>query len=188
MEKYIATITRNSCTVLFSDGTTNTVFAGSPRYDSAVAAVRAKKSEDEVRAVLDGRRYVAAWSCGEFEIKGNQVHWTRNPDYEIPQVLATKLLEFAEDGHPAEAFVRFLSRLLENPSKRSVETFFGFIENHGLTIDNDGYVIGYKGVNQNLKDMHTGKFDNSPGQYLKMPRNHVNDDPDQPCRDRKSVV
>jgi hypothetical protein len=181
MRDYIGTITRNTCTVLFADGATNTLFAGSSRFAAAVAAIRAEKSADEVRAVLDGKKYVAAWSCGEFIIVDHTVRWTKNPSYEIPRVLAAKLLEFAEDGHPATAFVKFLSLLLENPSKRSVETFFGFIESQGLTIDNDGYVIGYKGVSTSLKDMHTGKFDNSPGQYLKMERNHVDDDPEQAC-------
>ena len=174
-------ISKNQVSVTFDDGTTKSVFSDCPRYRKALDAIRAKEPEDVLRSILDGNLFVKRWAAGEFEIVGNKVTWTRRPDYAVPQAVADKLIEFASNGFPAESFVKFLSRLLENPSLRSVETFYGFIEQQGLTIDSEGYVIGYKGVSDQLRDMHTGKFDNSPGRFLEMPRNHVDDDPNAPC-------
>jgi len=36
-------------------------------------------------------------------------------------------------------------------------------------------------VRSDFTDCHTGKFDNSPGQVVTMPRNEVNEDKDQTC-------
>lgn len=178
---YTSLITPNVVTVNFDDGTTKSLPAGSGRWDKLVAAVRANAPDDEVLALIDGKRYIRAWSCGEFAIDKNKVTWVARPDYPVPAVLCAKLLDFAEKGYPAEAFVLFLKRLLSNPSCRSIETFFGFIENQGLTIDAEGYVIGYKGVNMELRDCHTGTVDNSPGQHPKMDRSLVDDDPRHEC-------
>ena len=178
---YKSTITPNVATVLFDDGTTKCVHSTSKRFKLLVAALRSKASEEEILALADGVCYIRAWSCGEFQIKKNKVTWKARPDYPIPRVLCDKLLAFAEEGYPADAFVKFLKKLLMNPSNRSIETFFGFIENQGLTIDADGDVIGYKGVSMALKDMHTGTVDNRPGQRPKMDRNLVDDDPANEC-------
>ena len=179
---YQSLITPNVVTVIFEDGESRSAFAHQEgRFKAVVDAVAAKKSEAEVRAVLDGRTFISSWSCGNFSIVDNKLTWSGRPDYPVPEVLAARLMAFADKGYPADAFVKFLEKLLANPSKRSIETFFGFIENQGLTIDAEGDVIGYKGVTIELKDCHTGTIDNSPGQHPKMDRSLVDDDPRNEC-------
>ena len=165
----------------FDDGTSKAVFSDCPRYKLAIEAIKAKAPEDEIRAILDGNQYVKRWAAGRFEIVDNKVTWLAHPEYEVPKSLCDRLLEYAASGYPVDSFVKFMERLLLNPSKRSVETFYGFIEQQGLTIDEDGFVMGYKGVTEDLKDCHTRSFDNSPGTYHEMPRNHVDDDPERVC-------
>jgi len=179
--KYSTLTTPNVVSAVFNDGTTKAVFASSPRYGKVLEAIKSGADEEELKNLMDGRKFIRAWSCGEFLIDNNRVYWVKKPTYQIPQPLVDRLMEYADNGFPAEAFTKFLSRLLENPSKRSVETFYGFIEQQGLVIDDEGYVIGYKGVSNDLKDCYTGTFDNSPGSYHEMPRNHVNDDPNMAC-------
>lgn len=174
-------ISKNQVSVTSDDGVTKSVFSDSPRYAKAIEAIKAGESEEAIFSILDGNLFVKQWAAGEFAISGNKVTWVKRPSYQIPQALADKLLEYAAAGYPVESFVKFMSRLLENPSLRSVETFYGFIEQQGLTIDKDGFVVGYKGVDQNLRDQYTHSIDNSPGTYHEMPRNHVDDDPEQPC-------
>ena len=176
-------ISKNVINVTFDDGTTKAIFRqeGSLRYQQVLDALKKNASEQELRAILDGQLYIKYWAAGRFEIVDGHVTWLDHPEYEIPQSLQDRLLEYASQGYPADAFVKFLERLLQNPSNRSVETFYGFIEQQGLTIDADGFVIGYKGVRDDLTDMHSGKYKNEPGAFLSMPRNHVDDDPNQPC-------
>ena len=174
-------ISKSVVNFTFDDGTSKAVFSDSPRYQKAIDAIKAKAPEDELRSILDGNLYVRRWASGRFEIADNRVTWLAHPEYEVPKSLADKLVEYAASGYPVDSFVKFLERLLSNPSKRSVETFYGFIEQQGLTIDENGFVMGYKGVSDTLKDIYSGKFDNSPGTYHEMARNHVDDDPDQAC-------
>ena len=178
---YTTLITPNVAAATFENGETKAVFSDSARYPLAVDALKRRAPEDEVRAVMDGNRWISHWSCGDFTIENNKLAWTKDPAFELHPALQKRLMEYAENGYPADAFVKFLDRLLKNPSRRSIETFYGFIEQQGLTIDAEGYVIGYKGVSQNLKDCYSGKFDNSPGQKPKMDRRLVDDDPANEC-------
>ena len=43
-------------------------------------------------------------------------------------------------------FIKFIKNLLDNPSKSSVDELYDFLSYKSLPIDEDGWVIGYKGV------------------------------------------
>jgi hypothetical protein len=181
MKDYSYFISKNVISATFSNGTTKTVFASCPRYNKALDAIKSGATGDELAQIMDGNLYVKHWAVGQFEITNNKVVWLSHPEFPVPQGLADRLLEYAANGYPAEAFVKFLERLLENPSNRSVETFLSFVERHGLTITEQGTFMAYKGCNSELKDVHTGTFDNSPGTRHKMPRQLVSDDPAHAC-------
>ena len=68
-----------------------------------------------------------------------------------------------------------------NPSRRAVNELYKFLEHGQMPITPDGNFLGYKSVNTNFKDWNTGKYDNSVGKVLSMPRNEVCDDPTQGC-------
>jgi hypothetical protein len=70
---------------------------------------------------------------------------------------------------------------MANPSRRAVEELYGFLENEGMAITPEGYVIGYKGVSHDFTDRFSGKFDNSVGRTHEMPRNQVDENPNNPC-------
>ena len=181
MQPYQSFISRNVVNITFSDGASKSVFSDCPRYGLAIEAIKRQASEDELRTLLDGNLYVSKWAVGNFKIENNKVTWLRHPEFEIPEGLARRLIEYASNGYPADSFVKFLDRLLQNPSNRSVETFLSFVEKHGLTITEQGTFMAYKGCNENLKDVHTGTFDNSPGTHHEMPRQLVSDDPAHAC-------
>jgi hypothetical protein len=50
-----------------------------------------------------------------------------------------------------------------------------------MPITDDGCFLGYKGVTNDYKDVHSGRFDNSVGAINEMPRNKVCDDFRQGC-------
>jgi hypothetical protein len=80
------------------------------------------------------------------------------------------------DGLPVEPLVNFLKNLLANPSKRSIEELYKFLEHKNMPITDDGCFLGYKGVRDDYMDVHSGRFDNHPGKVHEMPRSKVDDD------------
>ena len=85
------------------------------------------------------------------------------------------------DGLNIEPMIKFLDNLMENPSKKSVDELYSFLEYGNLPITPDGCFLAYKGVTTDFKDCHTRSFDNSVGAINEMPRNQVNDDPNAAC-------
>ena len=95
--------------------------------------------------------------------------------------LADTLLRFFQEGLPVEHLCLFLSNLRENPSRTSVEELYLFLEAAKLPITQNGCFLAYKAVKGDYKDKHSGRFDNSPGKLLTMPRNEVDDVRDRTC-------
>ena len=81
------------------------------------------------------------------------------------------------------AFFRFWERLQQNPSYRSVNQLWAFLNNQGIPLTANGNFLAYKGVQQDYKDVHTSTYDNSPGAINEMPRNKISDDPHKSCHD-----
>lgn len=101
-----------------------------------------------------------------------------------------------EDNEGLMPLVRFLERLDDNPSFRSREQFWRFVERNGIHIDDDGYVILYKSVlpgdNGGFKSVnsgtayvngvkHTGQIPSDVGDVVSMPRREISDDPTVAC-------
>jgi hypothetical protein len=58
---------------------------------------------------------------------------------------------------------------------------YKFLEHNGHPITQDGCFIAYRGVTKDFKDPHTRTFDNSVGSICEMPRDQVDDNPDNTC-------
>ena len=179
---YTYTITRSGALVTFDDGTSRTVPSeNAKQFELVLEGIKKGVSAEEMRKLVDGREYVKYWACGVFVIRDDKMTWIERPNFEIPECLQKELREFALNNWPAESFANFMRLLLQNPSKRSIETFYQFIQNQGLTIDADGYVVGYKSIRNDWTDWHTGTIDNRPGCQPVMDRSKVDDDPTQEC-------
>lgn len=94
----------------------------------------------------------------------------------IHNVMVERVLEFMDEGAPFKPLLNFLERCMANPSKRSIEELYTFLEHKKLPITEDGYFLAYKAVRSDWKDKHTGTIDNHIGQKPFMPRRNVNDD------------
>ncbi len=117
---------------------------------------------------------------------------TRNGEA-LPSRLGGLLLSYARSGDSAlAALVRFIGRLDYNPSKRSVESLYDWVEANGLTINAEGFIVAYKGVGNDGLSVHSGtasvdgvvingRIPNKVGSVVTMPRNKVQDDPSIGC-------
>jgi len=58
---------------------------------------------------------------------------------------------------------------------------YSFLEHNGHPLTEGGHFIAYRGVTEDFKDMHTRTFNNSPGSVCEMPREEVDDNPNNTC-------
>ena len=100
---------------------------------------------------------------------------------EVRSVVTERILWGLAEGYNMAPYMAFLANLLRNPSKRSVDQLFVFMEHNRMGITNDGHVLGYKRVREDFRDIYTNTMDNSPGKIVSMPRNAVSDDPASLC-------
>lgn len=170
------TITNDSVAVVI-DGRVITVRRGAVNFDAARAAVLAERW-DGIEKVLVPGHAVEKWLGDGFTFRDGCIAYG---DDRIDARLSDRLVRMAEAGVDPTAWMKFWRRLQNNPSMRSVEQLYGFLENKGIPVDAEGYILAYKSIRSDYKDHHTGKCDNSVGQVLSMPRNRISDDPNQAC-------
>lgn len=135
---------------------------------------------EELERLADVPRFVASESGGKVVVKNGSIYYA---DEELHSSLTRRILWGLREGFDMKNYILFLENLMENPSKRAVDELFDFLEACNMGITDDGHFLAYKRVKADLTDCYSGKFDNSPGQKLSMPRNKVDEDKTRTCSD-----
>jgi len=169
----------NFLTVIPVGGTPTTINNNDARFVSALSAIKAKDWV-ALEEVLTLPKVIAKFTSGKIKVFENAVTYK---DKQIHGTVVTRLLEFMREGFPIEALCNFVDKLMENPSERSKEQLYNYLELYKLPICDDGDIIAQKKVNKEFKDFHTRTIDNSVGKIVEMDRKLVNDDPNHGCRD-----
>ncbi len=123
---------------------------------------------------------LSEWAQGDFifnELDGKFYYG----DVALPDNLNEKIAQMATEGQDPTMLFNFWVRLKKNPSWRSVQQLFGFLNHDNIPLTKDGCFLAYKSVRGDWKDMHSGVWDNKPGTVNKMPRNEISDDPNHAC-------
>ena len=115
---------------------------------------------------------------GGFAVRHGAVTFNGRP---VANYTTGKIIQFMDAGIPPTPIFKFLERLLQNPSKRAVDELYSFLEHRNMPLTSEGFFRAYKGVKADYHDKYTGKFNNSVGQKLSMPRFEVDDDARQAC-------
>ena len=92
-----------------------------------------------------------------------------------------RILDFMRQNLPYQPLVKFLGKLMDNPSRRATDELYSFLEHKNMPLTPEGNFLAYKGVNLDFTDKWSGKHDNSVGQVLEMRRNGVCDNADIGC-------
>ena len=176
--------TADGITFVGPQGRPYTVHKDTPGYDELVQQIRdgadgqtlvdfierdVKRLRDAAKALGDDVSINAV--AGVVTYKGQEVRNT----------LTERMLEMLNEGFDLAPMSKFLENLMQNPSMRAVNELYGFLEKGNLPITPDGCFLAYKAVRSDFKDIHSGKFDNSVGQTVAMPRNAVDDNKDRTC-------
>ena len=99
----------------------------------------------------------------------------------VPSALTNKILEIQTLGLPLAPWKRFMVRLFSNPNRSAQAELNQFLDYGNLPITEDGCFLAYKRVRENYRDVHSGKFDNSVGEVVSMPRSEVDADRNRTC-------
>ena len=169
-------LTDQSLTVI-NKGRAHVMTSDHPSFNDAIDADKVG-NEDEVNRLFDIGASIEDFAEGNVEVKDGIVRYMGKP---IHNVVVDKILGFMREGAPFEPMIRFLSKLMENPSHRAVNELYTFLEHKNMPITPDGNFLAYKGVREDYTDHHTGTFDNSIGESHNMPRNQVCDNKDIGC-------
>ena len=170
-------IIQGSNVTVVIDGKPHTIAKTHLTYQKVVDAIKAG-DWDAVKQIIDPVKVVLNYGAGNVSIQGSQLFWKGEP---FAGVLATRMIAMLEEGFDISPMVHFMENLMKNPSKRSVDELYGFLEKNSLPITPDGHFLAYKKVRDNFMDVHSGTMDNSPGRIVEMERNKVDDDKDRTC-------
>ena len=179
MPRNSATITGESVTIHIGSQT-YTIKKGDPNYEKAKQAAR-EEDWDVIPGLVSKGLHLFQWlkEAEGFEYKDNHVWY--NGD-RLPQDINQRMFDMEKQGGDPRFLARFWRRLQENPSWRSVQQTYRFLKHLGISIDDEGYILAYKGVRTDWYDAHTGKTHlNKVGAVIKEPRNKISDDPRKGC-------
>lgn len=164
---------------VFVDGKQFTVHASDARFVPALNALNAS-DWDTLYSILNPslvfQNLYAKYE--QVEVKDGNVYVNGDP---ISNTIAERILEFLSKGVDCVPIFKFITKLNLNPSARAVNELYTFLEHKFLPLTNNGNFLAYKALRSNFTDVHTGRFDNSVGNVLEMPRNKVDDNKDNGC-------
>ncbi len=167
-----------------------------PRYPDVLNALRnsldtnSSKLEDELVQIVDQtskvQDYFATFSFGvEGSISienGTIVYTDPNGDKEeCHNTVVDKILQFIDQELPIQPLVKFLHKIMQNPSSQTCRELYDFLEHKSLPICEDGDFLAYKAVTSNYLDKYSGTVSNSVGSVVSLNRRKVNDDRNHGC-------
>jgi len=173
------TVTTDSISVVWN-GETHVVRKGTANFAKLREALMAE-DWDKVPGYLTIKKSISTWSSGLFKMDGEQIKYKK--DKVLPDDLSNRIIEMVTEGADPSHLLKFWEKLSLNPSFRSVNQLFGFLQHSNIPIDKDGCLLCYKSVKGDYKDVHSGRFDNRPGVTNSMPRNEISDDPHVACHE-----
>lgn len=164
----------NDSIVLNYNRKTVVVASDDKRYTAVLACIKGGNLDD-IPSIVEIER---GFEGSGMELRDGLLYEGDKP---FPTELSNRIIKFKEQGIPYAPLFAFWDRLKKNPSYNSRQALFKFLEHHGHPLTQDGFFIAYRGVTDDFKDKHTGKFDNSPGAVCEMARELVDDNPNNTC-------
>ena len=172
------TLSDESITI-FVEGKMRTVLSGNKNFELLKDLLR--EDEHDIQMLLaysDREETIRASATSDVEVIDGVVYYKGE---ELHNALTDKLLDILDDGFDATPWVRFLEKLMQNPSFRSRNCLYEFLEHFKAPITPEGNFIAFKRIRNDWKDIHSGTFDNSVGTVVQMDRSNVDDDPQRTC-------
>lgn len=176
MEDYTYLLTEKSLSIVINDRTF-IIRVDHPNFKQACNAVL-EEDWDNVKRLMDIPAAISVHSEGNIKFLHGNLYYK---DEMIHNVVATRILDLVRIDGNFKPLMRFLDRLMENPSRRSVNELYTFLKHKNMPFTPDGKFLAYKSIRRDWTDHHTGKFSNEVGDTNSMVRNGVCDDAEIGC-------
>tara|TARA_Y100000593_G_scaffold31156_1_gene61578 strand:- start:6209 stop:7264 length:1056 start_codon:yes stop_codon:yes gene_type:complete len=168
--------------------------ATNPDFDEIKSAVYEKDWEEVDRLIAnptptDEFNYNGSSIC----IEDDEILYNGEP---LNHGFAHRLREMRDDGlKDATPWLKFLERVMKNPSQRIRESLHTFVEDKHMALTEEGMVLAYKGVDKNGWSIcgnkstkvlqgptdENGKILNQVGESVEVERASVDDNPENTC-------
>jgi len=143
-----------------------------PNWQAAKAALVAQ-DWDALKAALDIPATITNLSEGNIAIDNGVLKYK---DLPIHNVVTERILQLIQLNAPFRPLLKFLDKLMANPSRRAVNELYTFLRHKNMPFTPDGNFLAYKSLRRDWTDHYSGKFNNKIGEVLEMSRNTVCDD------------
>lgn len=159
------------------DGKTHMVARTDANGEKLIDALRNKRW-NEVPDLVSIAAMIERYTEGTFKVLDGEVL----VDGEVVNgLLATKIKEFQAASLPYEPLVKFARNVRKNPLKDAADRLFAFLDANKHPITIEGNFIGYKTVQTDMRDWHSGTVKYELGVAVDMPRAEVQHDPKVAC-------
>ena len=169
-------LTDESLTVVVN-GKSLTMESSNPSFREAVKAISDERWDD-IEKLFDTSQAVEDYADGKVKVVEGVVYYDGEA---VHNHVVGRILDFMRQGLPYKPLVRFLDKLMDNPSRRAVSELYAFLEHKAMPLTPDGNFLAYKGVRDDYTDWYSGKFRNQVGDEHEMTRNKVCDDANVGC-------
>lgn len=171
--------TDTSITVYFNDGPI-TVTDDHIKWKDIKLAVSAGAVTESLKNLMSIKHAVqeAVKDSTNFSVTNYGVLF--NGKY-INNTLTQRIMDMFEKGLDYSPLQNFLIKCQNNTSFRVVNSLYDFLDKGQLPITPEGNFLAYKVVTSNYKDKYTRTLNNNVGCKVSVPRNEVDENPDQTC-------
>ena len=181
---YSISLSNDSLTAVFTGGTPGgvriqTINSSHPSWQEAIKVITSGGDGATLEKLMSVKETIVKFAHGKITVSDNEVLYDGKP---VHGFVVSRILEFAKNGLPYQPLVKFLDRVRLNPSARSVEELYKFLEHRKMPITPDGTFLAYKSVRADYTDHHTGTIRNKVGDSpTRLERNQVDDDATRGC-------
>lgn len=178
MTTQIAFIKQGDNINIFLNGKTHTVSKDTHMFYNEIVDALKSKDYDSLPSYLSPAKHIVEATEGNTTFVDGQLFWKGEP---IKNAITDRIVEMMRGGFSIEPMIALMNNLMMNPSKRSVDQLYTFLEKNNLPITEDGHFLAFKRVRPNYTDKHTGTMSNKVGDIVSMERNAVDDEPSRTC-------
>lgn len=173
----VTAIINNDSLGLFLNGSLITIKSDNPHFEDIKDAIK-QKNDSLLLELVDKASQINKFGGGKIKVVDGVIYYNDNI---LDNHLTQRVSQLLREGFDVSNLINFIENLYQNPSKRSVQELYLFLEKYALPITEDGYFLAYKAVRNDYTDIWTGTIDNSVGSTTEMDRNLVCDDKTKPC-------
>ena len=167
-----------SMTVVFSGEAPKVINSDHPNFHKCREAIRSR-DWPSLHKLINVEEAVRTYvSSNGVRVANGTLYYKDEPMHGL---IVDRVFQFMREDLPFEPLIRFIENMMANPSYRSRNELYEFLEHEGLPITEDGHFLAYKAVRSDYYDIFSGKFYNGIGTRVSMSRPNVDDDCTRGC-------